>query len=124
MDQLIIKIVLITAFLIFGFVLIRAEASARSQAFRTFGLVVFLCAAILAVAFPGIVNELAAMVGVGRGTDLLLYAFIIVFVGQALSTARKRRAQEQRITELARKMALANPQWPASAPDPRSGEHA
>ena len=112
MDQIIIKVVLSAAFVIFAFVLIRSGGSARSQAFRTLGLIVFLAAAIIAVAFPTIVNDFAVMVGVGRGTDLLLYAFIIVFVGQALTTTRARRAQDAQITELARKIALSDPLLP------------
>lgn len=112
MDQIIIKVVLIAAFLVFAFILIRSAGSARSQAARSIVLIAFFAAAIIAVAFPTIVNDLALMVGVGRGTDLLLYAFIIVFVGQALTTTRARRAQDEQITELARKMALSDPQFP------------
>ena len=112
MDQILIKSILIATFVIFAFVLIRAGGSARAQALRTFGLGVFLLAAVIAVAFPEIVNDLAVMVGVGRGTDLLLYAFIIVFIGQALATSRRRRAQDAQITALARKIALSEPKYP------------
>lgn len=112
MDQIIIKVALIAAFMAFAFVLIRSGGSARSQAFRTLGLMIFLAAAIVAVAFPAIVNDFAVMVGVGRGTDLLLYAFIIVFIGQALTSARSRKAQDAQITELARRLALSDPQFP------------
>jgi len=112
MDQLIIKSVLIAAFVVFAFVLIRSGGSARAQALRTFGLGVFLLAAIVAVAFPKVVNDFAQLVGVGRGTDLLLYAFIIVFIGQALTSTRRRRAQSAQITALARKIALAEPKYP------------
>ncbi len=112
MDQIIIKVALVLVFLVFGAILLRPSASARNQAMRTLGLLVFLAAAIFAVVFPGIVNQLAVMVGVGRGADLVLYAFIVVFIGQALSTARKRRVHDTQITELARKMALSDPQYP------------
>lgn len=61
------------------------------------------------VVFPNIVNDLAQSVGVGRGADLLLYAFIIVFIGQSLSNARKQRKQDAQLTELARKFALLDP---------------
>jgi len=114
MDQIIIKILLILAFIVFA-ILIRASGSARSQAFRTIGLLVFFVAAVLAVIFPQMVDDLAIAVGVGRGTDLLLYAFIIVFIGQALTTARRRRAQDAQITQLARNIALANPLYPVSS---------
>lgn len=112
MDQIVIKILLILAFVVLAFVLLRAGGSARSQAMRTLGMIVFLCAAIIAVLFPALVNDLAVTVGVGRGADLLLYAFIIVFIGHMLTTARNRRQQDRQITELARKLALLDPQYP------------
>lgn len=112
MDQIVIKVLLIVAFLAFAFVLIRAGGSARSQALRTIGMLVFLVVAIIAVLFPALVNDLAVSVGVGRGADLLLYAFIVVFIGHVLTNARKRREQDRQITELARKIALSEPQRP------------
>lgn len=112
MDQIIIKIVLITAFFLFTAVLLRPGGSARTQAIRTIVLLLALTAGIGAVIFPGIVNDLARMVGVGRGTDLVLYAFIVVFMGNALSTARNRRKQDVQTTQLARTMALQHPLYP------------
>lgn len=115
MEQLIIKALLIIAFVLFTVVIMRSERSARTQAFRTLALLVFLAVAIIAVLFPSLINDLATSVGVGRGADLLLYAFIIVFIGNSLTTARKRRAQDEQITELARKVALQSPIEPGEA---------
>ena len=117
MDQIIIKVLLIAAFLVLAFLLLRPAGSARGHAVRTIVLVLLLIAAILAVIFPKIVNDIAVTVGVGRGADLLLYGFIVVFIANALATARKRRAQDQQITELARQMALGNVQHPETRPD-------
>ncbi|HYP73262.1 MAG TPA: DUF2304 domain-containing protein, partial [Microbacterium sp.] len=111
-DQLIIKALLIGAFLIFAVILLKPGGSARTQAIRTITLLVLLGAAVYAVVFPTVINDLALAVGVGRGTDLLLYAFLIVFVANALTTVRKRRVQDAQITQLARQMALRNPQRP------------
>ena len=109
MDQIIIKSILVVAFILFAAALLRSGGSARRQAIRTLTLLLFLAAAIAAVLFPAIVNDLAVSVGVGRGADLLLYAFLIVFIGNTLSSARKRSAQDARITELARTIALQRP---------------
>lgn len=114
-DQIIIKVLLIGAFLIFALILLKPGGSARTQAIRTLTLVLLLAVGIFAVLFPGLVDDLARSVGVGRGTDLLLYAFIVVFVGNALSAVRKRRAQDAHITQLARQMALRNPEFPEEA---------
>lgn len=111
-DQIIIQILLIAASVIFGVILLRSGGSARTQAIRTITLLLLIAAAIFAVLFPGLIDGLARSVGVGRGTDLLLYAFIVVFVGNALSTTRKRRAQDLQITALARNIALSAPLLP------------
>lgn len=111
-DQIIIKVLLVAAFLIFGVVLLRPGRSARNQAIRTITLLVLLAAGVFAVIFPNVINDLANAVGVGRGTDLLLYAFIVVFVGNALATVRRQRAQDLQITRLAREIALRSPEHP------------
>lgn len=116
MDQIIIKVLLILAFLVFAFVLIRSGGSARSQALRTLGMLLFLVVATTAVLFPTLVNDIAVIVGVGRGADLLLYAFIVVFIGHTLTNARKRREQDRQITELARQLALREPLYPEGSP--------
>lgn len=112
LDQTIIKVLLIGAFLVIGLVLLRPGGSARSQAIRTITLLALLAAAVGAVLFPAIVNDLAQLVGVGRGTDLLLYVFLVVFIANALTTVRRRRAQDVQITKLAREIALRNPEYP------------
>ncbi|MBF9335632.1 DUF2304 domain-containing protein [Microbacterium lacticum] len=111
-DQIVIKTLLIGAFVIIALILLRPGGSARTQAIRTITLLVLLAAAVYAVLFPGVINELAQAVGVGRGTDLLLYAFIIVFIANALTAVRKRRAQDTQITKLARQIALRNAEYP------------
>jgi len=109
-DQLTIKILLIGAFLFMGFILLRSGGSARTQAIRTITLLILLAAAVYAVLFPAVINDLAQLVGVGRGTDLLLYVFLVVFVANALTTVRRRRAQDAQITQLAREIALRSPE--------------
>lgn len=114
MDQLIIKTLLIVVFVVIAVVLMRPSGSVRSQAIRTLWQLVLLVGAILAVIFPGVVNEFANFVGVGRGTDLLLYGFLVVFISSVLSNTRKQRRQDEQITELARRIAISNPEYPTS----------
>lgn len=116
MDQIIIKVALILVLVVFAVILLRPGSSARNQAIRTIVLLLFLAAGVFAVIFPAVLDSLAKFVGVGRGTDLVLYAFIVVFIGQALTNARRRRVHDEQITELARKLALADPQYPETPP--------
>lgn len=111
-DQIAIKVLLIGSFAVIGLILLRPSGSARNQALRSITLVLLLAAAVFAVLFPAVINDLAQLVGVGRGTDLLLYVFLIVFVANALTAVRRRRAQDAQITTLARQIALRNPELP------------
>jgi len=119
-DQIFIQILLIAAFVIFGIILLRSGGSARTQAIRTITLVLLVAAAVFAVLFPGAVDALAKSIGVGRGADLLLYGFIVVFIGNALTTTRRMRAQNAQMTLLARKIALMNPLLPSDRADERA----
>jgi small membrane protein len=64
---------------------------------------------------PGVSSWLAAMVGVGRGVDLVFY---LAFAGVgfvALHLYARQRALEARLVELVREMALLHAQRPAEA---------
>ena len=67
---------------------------------------VFVIFATVAIAVPSLMTRLANLVGVGRGTDLLLYALVIAFLAQMLSSFRRNAARERQITRLARRIAL------------------
>jgi len=58
------------------------------------------------VLLPDTWNDAARVVGVGRGTDLLLYGFIVVFLVSMVTSYRRSREMEQRITLLARRIAI------------------
>ena len=76
-------------------------------------LIVFTGAVSVIVSIWNIyVRDLAHLVGVGRGTDLLLYALVVGFLIQILSSFRRNAARERQITRLARRIALD------TAPDP------
>ncbi len=70
-----------------------------------FEVVVFLGGAFF-IAFPGRATDLAHWVGIGRGVDFLLYPIVIWLVRESLLTRRARLQDEERLTELARAVAL------------------
>src|SRR5664279_4736840 len=53
---------------------------ARTQAVRRLGLLVFAALAVWSILFPSIWNRFAKLVGVGRGTDMVLYALVVAFL--------------------------------------------
>jgi len=106
-SQLWIKILLIAVFVIFAVMLVLPWRGARHLAVRRIALVVVFLAAIAAIAFPDLLNSIANLVGVGRGTDLLLYAMVVVLIGNIISTTRRHRQMEREVTQLARALALS-----------------
>lgn len=103
---MIIQVLLIGAFTIIAIVAARSGPSATHLAYRRLLAGLVLVTAALAVLFPDILQWLAELVGVTRGTDLLLYLFVVVSVVIWLRLYRKLAATEARIAELTRELAL------------------
>ncbi len=110
------RTLLIQILLILGIVAITAwlflKRGAKQLAIRRLIILAFAVFAVLAVVFPNAVTVVAQFVGVGRGTDLLLYATVVVLLGfLALQEARTKTA-EKRTTKLARKVAVYEAESP------------
>jgi hypothetical protein len=82
---------------------------ARGRRWRSAGVraLVWLAAAI-AVLRPGISSPIAKALGIGRGTDLVLYLFIIAFLGAAFYFYSRVVKLETAITAVVRQVALQN----------------
>ena len=70
-------------------------------------LLLMIATALVFVLFPGITNELAHKLGVGRGADLVFYLSIIIFWFVILKLYTRMRRLEKILTEVVRKDALA-----------------
>ena len=64
--------------------------------------------------FPDHASWLAALVGIGRGVDLILYLWVVISLIVLLNLHLKLRAQMEIITVLARELATANARSAAS----------
>ena len=56
---------------------------------------------------PEHANALAAFAGIGRGSDLIVYTWVVISLLVLLNIHLKLRAQMELITELARELAIA-----------------
>lgn len=106
-QQLVIKILLLVGVAVTTVLLTRSSAGARHQAIRRALLVIFALAAAVVVIQPSLLSTLARVVGVGRGTDLLLYALAVAFACFLASYYGRQRALNRQITNLTRALALA-----------------
>jgi small membrane protein len=104
------KIVLIQVLLIAVVVAVVARLfrsrGARAQAIRRLGLVLFASFAVVSILFPAFWSRIASFVGVGRGTDMVLYALVVAFLSFTVTTYLRFRDLETRYTKLARRLAL------------------
>lgn len=103
---MVIKALLVLAALLLFVFFLRRSHTARLQAFKRIGFTLFCLFGVIAVLNPDLMTWLANRVGVGRGTDLLLYIVTVVFGFFALNTYLRFKDTERRLTRLARAMAI------------------
>jgi hypothetical protein len=105
--KIIIQALLLVAIAGVLVVFIRGQHGVRMQASKRLGFVAFLVLNAYAVVRPEDTTWVAKhLFGVGRGVDLLLYALIVTFVFAVISVYLRLRESEQRVTELARAVAI------------------
>jgi hypothetical protein len=95
--------------------LLRSRTNAKAKAWVKVGYVGFVIAAVYAILRPNDTTVLANWLGVARGTDLLEYTLIIVFVFTTMSTYLRFKELELKYARLARAVALEG----ARAPEQR-----
>lgn len=79
---------------------VELRAGARVLAFGLFVI------AVVSIIVPDVPQWAAQTVGVARGTDLLLYVLVVVYVLTTLGLYFRVRESDQRLRQLAREMAL------------------
>ncbi len=87
-------------------VLLRGYSGARHQAIRRLLLLGFTVLAGASLLAPQLWTSAAALLGVGRGTDLLLYLTIVAFLGFVATSYLRFRDLQRQITALSRRIAL------------------
>ncbi len=83
-----------------------------SAASIRFGLLAIVAAGTVFVWLPDTTNRIAALVGVGRGADLVMYIWIVLGLVLILRLHIKLREQSEAVTQLARRIALSETEQP------------
>jgi len=99
--------ILALALVLVGLYLLKARRSASQQAIRRLFIIVALAAGFFAVLFPNYTTVVASYLGIGRGADLLLYAFVVFALFYVVHQYRRQLWQEKVTTDLARAITLA-----------------
>jgi hypothetical protein len=104
--MIVIQLVLLAAILGLLFIFVRNRHSVRMQAGKRVGLILFALVNVYAVLRPDDITVVAHWVGVGRGTDLLLYALVVAFLLGMLNFYLRFKGVDSQFTELARTLAI------------------
>lgn len=116
MSYALVKAALIIGLLLVFVFMVRPVKSASHLALRRIGLTLIVVIAAIAVVFPSTVNQIARMIGVTSGVNLVVYILVIAVFTQMATSYRRDVATERKITELARAVALLTaPQVETSA---------
>ena len=103
---MIIKLLLLVGLAGAGFMLLRGRGTALGLLMRRSMALGAIVLGAVAVLFPGLVTEAANAVGVGRGTDLVLYVLCVTFLFVTIAQNTRMTQLRDRTVELARKQAL------------------
>ncbi|MEH3078344.1 MAG: DUF2304 domain-containing protein [Quadrisphaera sp.] len=124
MESVLIKALLMVGIGVVALLFVRGHSTARHQAMRRVAVVGFVCLSIASLLFPQTWQSAASLLGVGRGTDLLLYATIIAFLGFMVTTYLRTRDLQRQVTVLSRRLALDEAVVRAAAADAAAAQAA
>jgi hypothetical protein len=96
----------------------RVIRRSRSRVGSFAGALIWFAAGI-AILRPGVTNELARLLGIGRGADLLLYLLAIAFLTSAFYFYQKFHRLESDLTRVVRRLAVQEglKRWPPEERD-------
>lgn len=104
--MMLVQVILILAVIFISVYFMRSRGSSRTNAYKKMALLLFALAAIVTVLFPELLTYAAEFVGVGRGSDLLLYGLTVVVIFQMFNNYAKDKHNQRRMVELSRKVAI------------------
>jgi small membrane protein len=121
-STVVIQMILLLAIAIVAVLLTRSTAGARHQAIRRLFLLGFVAVAVFSIIFPTWLSKAANALGVGRGTDLLLYGLVIAFLSYIATNHRNTKQVSRQITLLTRELTLSQARYvaekgPVGGPD-------
>lgn len=104
--MILVQVLMVGSVIVLALLGLRGESSHRVSASKKLAFCLLMVSVVVAVLFPKLVAEAAQVVGVGRGTDLVLYVLALAFgfyvVSQYLAAQRSRNE----LHRLARRIAL------------------
>jgi hypothetical protein len=103
---MIVQIILVLAALGAVVYFVRRAHNVHIRASKRIAFFAFIVVNVYAVLRPEDTTWIAQQIGVGRGTDLLVYLLVVAFVFGMLNTYLRQREISNHLTDLARRVAL------------------
>ena len=103
---MIIKLLLIGALAAAAYTLVHGRRTALSLLVRRAIALLAIAVGAVAVLVPDLVTQVAHAVGVGRGTDLVVYLLCVTFLFTTIGLHMRLAAIQDKYVELARQVAL------------------
>lgn len=103
---MIIKFILIGSLAAAAYLVLHGRQSALNLLFRRGLMLLAICGGVVAVIVPDALTSVAHAVGVGRGTDLLLYLACITFLFTTIGLHLRLAALRDQHVALARQIAI------------------
>jgi len=104
--MILIQIILIIIILLVAIRFIGSRNTSSVRAYKKVVLVFGTLIAVIVILFPNLSTDAAKYVGVGRGTDLLVYGLTLVVIFQTLNRYIKEKEDHRNIVILARRLAI------------------
>jgi hypothetical protein len=105
---MIIKVLLLLSLAFAALLAVRDQFPVAGLAVRRLTGLAVITGGAVAIVFPNLVTALANLVGVGRGTDLVLYVLAVVSLFVWIAVYRRFRELESRIVALTRDRAVSD----------------
>lgn len=104
--MIIVQFLLIGSFLFLFYVAIRSRTAHSVSASKKLLFIALMAVLVIAVLAPNLVTEAANLVGVGRGTDLVLYLMAVSFGFYVVNDYLRSQDNRQQLHRLARRIAV------------------
>lgn len=108
----IFQFILVVAVFLGALLAIRSFRGEKSLALKRIFALIIAIGGVFAIIFPNALTAVANFFGIGRGTDLLLYGFVVATMIFGVAVLRAKARSDARVTELARAVALIEARLP------------
>ena len=108
--MVLVQVLLIAAFAFIFVQALRSRSAHSVNAWKKMAFVLLMVLVVIAVLAPDLVSVVARLVGVGRGTDLVLYMVSVTFGFYVVNQYLHAQAARHQVHQLARRIAILEAQ--------------